>query len=87
VVACLNGALSGLGGVTSARLDPAGSYEVVACVVPAWTWVRAWTILRTQLKDLGLLEDAHVSLFIIIDDNEEVEEERVLWFDCNVRDA
>jgi hypothetical protein len=49
--------------------------------------VRAWTILRTQLKDLGALEDAHVSLFIIIDDNEEVEEERVLWFDCNVRDA
>lgn len=54
--------------------------------MPASTWVRAWTILRTQLKDLGLLEDAHVSLFII-DDNEEVEEERVLWLDCNIRDA
>jgi hypothetical protein len=60
---------------------------VVACVEPASTWVRAWPILRTQLGQLGVLEDAHVSLFIVADDTEEVEEDRVLWVGCNLREA
>jgi hypothetical protein len=74
-----------VGAVRSARLDPAGSYELVACVVPASTWVRAWAMLRTQLRDLGVLEDTHVSLFIITEDAAAVEEDRVLWVGCNVK--
>jgi hypothetical protein len=87
LVACLNGALDGLGSVGSAPLDPTGSYELVACVVPASTWVRAWAILRTQLGRLGVLEDAHVSLFIVAGDAAAVEEDRVLWVGCNLREA
>jgi hypothetical protein len=56
-------------------------------VVPASTWVRAWAILRTQLGRLGVLEDAHVSLFIVAGDAAAVEEDRVLWVGCNLREA
>lgn len=87
LVARLNGALAGLGSVSSAGMDPTGSYELVASVVPASAWVRAWVILRSQLSDLGVMDDAHVSLFIVTEDATEAEEDRVLWVGRNVKDA
>jgi hypothetical protein len=87
VVDRLNGALAGLGNITSARIDPAGSYELVASVAPASAWVGAWTILRSELGDLGVMDDAHVSLFIVAEDAAEAEEDRVLWVGRNLRDA
>jgi hypothetical protein len=44
-------------------------------------------MLRTQLNHLGVLEDAHVSLFIVAEDTAAVEEDRVLWVGCNVGEA
>jgi hypothetical protein len=87
LVARLNGALDGLGSVASARTDPTGSNELVASVVPASAWVRAWGLLRPQLSHLGVLDDAHVSLFIVTNDAAAAEEDRVLWGGRNVRDA
>jgi hypothetical protein len=81
LVARLNGALDGLGSVASARTDPTGSNELVASVV------RAWGLLRPQLSHLGVLDDAHVSLFIVTNDAAATEEDRVLWVGRNVRDA
>ena len=87
LVARLNGALDSLGSVASARTDLTGSYELVASVVPPSAWVRAWGILRTQLSHLGVLDDAHVSLFIVTNDAAVAEEDRVLWVGRNLRDA
>ena len=87
LVARLNGALDSLGSVASARTDLTGSYELVASVVPASAWVRAWGILRTQLSHLGVLDDAHVSLFIVTNDAAAAEEDRVLWVGRNLRNA
>ena len=44
-------------------------------------------ILRTQLSHLGVLDDAHVSLFIVTNDAAAAEEDRVLWEGRNLRDA
>jgi hypothetical protein len=41
LVARLNGALGGLGSISSARLEPTGAYELVASVAPASAWARA----------------------------------------------
>jgi hypothetical protein len=87
LVARLNVALDGLGSVASTHMDPTGSYELVASVVPASAWVRAWGILRTQLSHFGVLDDAHVSLFIVTNDAAAAEEDRVLWVGRNLRDA
>ena len=87
LVAHLNEALDDLGSVASTRTDPTGSYELVASVVPASAWVRAWAILRTQLSGLGVLDDAHVSLFIVSEDAAGVEEDRLLWVGRNLRGA
>jgi hypothetical protein len=87
VVARLNDALECQGNITSARMDPTGSYELVASVVPASAWVGAWTILRTQLSDLGVLDDAHVSMFIVTENAAEAEEDRVLWVGSNLRET
>lgn len=86
LVARLNGALDSLGSVASARTDLTGSYELVASV-SASAWVRAWGILRTQLSHLGVLDDAHVSLFIVTNDAAAAEEDRVLWLGRNLRNA
>ena len=86
MVARLNGALDSLGSVASARTDLTGSYELVASV-SASAWVRAWGILRTQLSHLGVLDDAHVSLFIVTNDAAVAEEDRVLWVGRNLRTA
>ena len=86
LVARLNGALGGLGSISSARLEPTGAYELVASVAPASAWVQAWAVLRRQLSDLGVLDDAHVSLFIVTDDADQAEEDRVLWVGRNFRD-
>ena len=56
-------------------------------MVPVSAWVRAWGLLRTKLSDLGVLDDAHVSLFIVTNDAAAAEEDRVLWVGRNVRDA
>jgi hypothetical protein len=56
---------------------------LVASVVPVSAWVRAWGLLRTQLSDLGVLDDAHVSLFIVSEDAAGAEEDRVLWVGRN----
>ena len=56
-------------------------------MVPASAWVRAWTILRTQLSGLGVLDDAHVSLVIVSEDAAGVEEDRLLWVGRNLRGA
>jgi hypothetical protein len=87
LVAHLNEALDDLGSVASTRTDPTGSYELVASVVPASAWVLAWAILRTQLSGLGVLDDAHVSLFIVSEDAAGVEEDRLLWVGRNLRGA
>lgn len=87
LVARLNGALDSLGSVASARTDPTGSYELVASVVPASAWARAWGLLRPQLSHFGVLGDAHVSLFIVTNNAAAAEEDRVLWVGRNLRDA
>jgi hypothetical protein len=55
--------------------------------VPASAWVRAWGLLRAQLSHLGVLDDAHVSLFIVTNNAAAAEEDRVLWVGRNLRDA
>jgi hypothetical protein len=87
LVARLNGALGGLGSITSTRTDPTGLCELVASVVPASAWAQAWAILRTQLNYLGVIDDAHVSLFIVAANAAEAKEDRVLWVGRNIRDA
>jgi hypothetical protein len=86
VVDRLNDALDGLGSVTSSRTDPTGVSELVVSVVPASAWTQAWAMLGTQLNHLGVLDDAHVSLFIVTE-NAAAEQDRVLWVGGNVRDA
>jgi hypothetical protein len=69
------------------HLDQTGACDLVASVMPASAWVQAWAVLRTQLRQLGVLDHAHVSLFIVSEDGDQAEEDRVLWVGCNVGDA
>jgi hypothetical protein len=87
LVARLNGALGGLCSITSTRTDPTGLCELVASVVPASAWAQAWAILRTHLNCLGVIDDAHVSVFIVAANAAEAKEDRVLWVGRNIRDA
>jgi hypothetical protein len=87
LVAGLNGALGGLGSITSTRTDPTGLCELVASAVPASAWPEAWAILRTQLNYLGVIDNAHVSLFIVAANAAEAKEDRVLWVGRNIRHA
>jgi hypothetical protein len=87
LVARLNSALGGLGSITSTRTDSTGLCELVASVMPASAWPEAWAILRTQLNHLGVIDDAHIGLFIIAANAAEAKEDRVLWVGRNIRDA
>jgi hypothetical protein len=82
----LDGALGGMGSIGSVGVDPAGRQELIVSLVPASAWVGAWSILRTELNQLGVMDDAMVSLFLVADDTDEAVEDRVLWVGRNVND-
>jgi hypothetical protein len=49
--------------------------------------VLAWTYRHLRGSRVGVLDDAHVSLFIITENAAEADEDRVLWVGRNLTDA